>query len=202
MGDEQQRQLGVANVGQRTDRLDHETSIRGDEGGPQRIRADLVDLEDHAVVPHVAERIGEVLAVLAARRVGGVGARRDDDNPVEPAGGGVSERVGQEGRRVAVTPEDGNVDPPLFQLGLEGVDQRAVLVVDRAAAAESLVVVGHLLEPLVGDAATRCDPAQEGHDLVRGLWAAEGKQEDGVIGRERLGSHHCSLIWEGCGACR
>ena len=51
-----------------------------------------------------------------------------------------------------------------------------------------VVVLADLLEPLVGDAAAGGDRAQERHDVVGRLRAAEGQQEDGVVGRASVGS--------------
>ena len=201
VGDEEEGELGVGDVGQRPERLDHEAGVGTDEGGPQRIRADLVDLEDQ-LVGALGEGVGEVLAVLPAGGVRRVGAGRHDDDPVQPASGGVPEGVREERRRVAVAPEDGDLDLALLQLGLEGGDEGAVLVVDRAAAAEQLVVVRDVLEPLVRDPAARGHPAQERHDLVGRLRAAERQEEDGVVGRQRLGGHRGSPRRNGCGALR
>ena len=173
VGDEQQGELGLGNVGQSAERVDDETGVGTDEAGPQRIRADLVDLEDQPVVPDFGEGVGEVLAVLATGRVGGVGAGRDDHDPVEPAGVGIAKRVGEVRRRVAVAPEDGDLDLALLELGLQGSDEGAVLVVDRTATAEQLVVVGDVLEAVVRDPAAGGDAAQERHDLVQGLGPAE-----------------------------
>jgi hypothetical protein len=93
VGDEEEGELGVGHVIERAKGVDDEAGVGSDEGRPQRIRADLVDLEDQPLVADLGERVGEVLAVLAARGVGRVGAGRDDDDAVEAARGRVAQRV-------------------------------------------------------------------------------------------------------------
>ena len=68
----------------------------------------------------------------------------------------------------------------------------AVLVVDRAAAPEAVVVLTDLLQTLVRDAPARGHRAQEGQDVLGLLRAAEGEQQDavGAIGFGRLGHLH------------
>src|SRR5699024_7610431 len=63
------------------------------------------------------------------------------------------------------------------------------LLVDGGAAAQGAVVFGDLLEPLIGHAAPGGDVAQEGDDVVLALGAAEGGEQDRVVGR----SAHRSL---------
>ena len=65
-----------------------------------------------------------------------------------PASAISRERVGQERVPVPVAPVDRQVDAVGVELGLEGRDQRADLAVDRADAAEVLVVMRDLLERL------------------------------------------------------
>src|SRR5699024_6260017 len=75
------------------------------------------------------------------------------------------------------------------QLALQSRDEGAVLLVDGGAAAQGAVVLGDLLEPLIGHAAPGGDVAQEGDDVVLALGAAEGGEQDRVVGR----SAHRSL---------
>ncbi len=63
----------------------------------------------------------------------------------------------------------------LAELGAERGDERAVLLVDGAPAAELVVVLPHLLEALVRDAASGGDPAQEGQDLLWRLGSPEAQ---------------------------
>ena len=65
---------------------------------------------------------------------------------------------------------------------VERGEQRAVLRVDRRDPAEVLVVPGHLGQPLVGNAAPAGHVAQERHDVVRALGAAERQQQQRVVG--------------------
>ena len=158
----------------------------------------------HGVRPHLVDdqAVGgradlvdggrEVLAVLPAGGVAGVGAREQGEHPrcaeVERLVDGVrEERLG-----VAVAPQHRGVDAAPVELGPKPGEQVAVEVVDRAAAAAGEVVLADRLEPRVGDVAAGGDPAQEGHDLVGGLGPAEGPEEDDVVGGERRRRH---LAW-------
>ena len=68
----------------------------------------------------------------------------------------ISRRVSvRYGRPVAVAPVDRQVQAVLGEVLAQGVQQGAVLVVDRADAAEQEVVLPDFLEPLLGDAAAR-----------------------------------------------
>jgi hypothetical protein len=92
-----------------------------------------------------------------------------------------AESISDEGRPVAVAPEHRQIDSAAGQFGLHGRLERPVLRVDRADAAVGAVVVGHLFEPLIGDAAPARDIAQERDDVFLALGAAEGRQDDGII---------------------
>jgi hypothetical protein len=94
---------------------------------------------------------------------------------------GLAHRVGHVGIPVAVAPDDRQVDAASLELRLEGRLELAVVLIDRAHAAEVAVVGRDLLEALLGDAATARDVAQERDHVVLPLGAAEAGQEDGVV---------------------
>ena len=120
------------------------------------VGADLVELDHQPGLGGQLRRGGEVLAVLPTAGVGGVGTRDDGDQPLHPLGAaprasasavkGVKLRLPQTTRRRDLAP---------VQLGAQGRQQGAVLVVDRAAAAEAVVVLADLLEPFVRDVLAR-----------------------------------------------
>ena len=85
--------------------------------------------------------------------------------------------------------------PARVELGPQGGDEGAVLVVDRAATAEVVVVLADRLEPLVRDAPAGRDPAQEGHDLLGSLGTAEAEQEHGVV---RLHGEGSGMVGRRC----
>jgi hypothetical protein len=82
---------------------------------------------------------------------------------------------------VAIAEVDRQLDSSSCELALERVDQRAVLCVDRAHAAEALVMVGDVEEPLTRDVAAAGDVLEERHHVVRPLRPAEGDDEQRVI---------------------
>ena len=78
----------------------------------------------------------------------------------------------------------------LFELPLERRDERAVLPVDRADAAEQLVVVRDLAHARLWDVAPAQDVLEERHHVVHAFGAAEGDDEHGV---ESL-AHHGRIL--------
>ncbi len=130
-----------------------------------------------------ASGVREVLAVLAAAGVGGVGAGGEDQR----RGGGrrpaISRRVSVEVRGpVAVAPVDRQVQAVLGEVLAQGVQQGPVLVVDGADAAEEEVVLADLLEAFLGDAAAARSRSPGTGPRRPGLGAAEREQQQGVVG--------------------
>ncbi len=91
------------------------------------------------------------------------------------------QRVGEVGVPVAVAEVDRQPDPVRGELGLERRDQIAVLLVDRADAAEELVVMADLREPLARDVASARDVLEERDHVVGPLGAAERDDEQRVV---------------------
>ena len=89
------------------------------------------------------------------------------------------------GRQLRLPRKIGRSIPCACELGLERGDQLAVLAVDRADAAEELVVVRHLLEPLARDVAPARDVLEERDDVVRPFGPAERDDEQRVEERVR-----------------
>ena len=81
---------------------------------------------------------------------------------------------------VAVAEVHRQVDVVRAQLDLERCDQRAVLLVDRADAAEQLVVMRDVEQPLARDATPAGHVLEERHDVVRTFGAAERDDDDRV----------------------
>lgn len=143
----------------------------------------LVDLRQRqALGLKGGERGGEVLAVLAAARVRGVGAGGQDQDAAAAVGDHLAQGVRQVGRPVAVAPVDRQIKTVSREVLAEGVQQGAVLVVDRADPAEQEVVLPDFLQAFRGDAAPTRHVLQERDHVVRALRAAEREQEQGVVG--------------------
>ena len=170
-------------LGQGGERRQHTVDHRADEAGVVEVVPQLVDLRHRQPLgPQGGERVGEVLAVLPAARVRGVGAGRQDGDTAVAVVDHRAQGVGQVGRPVAVAPVDGQVQAVLGEVLAQRVQQFPVLGVDGADAAEQEVVLPHLLEPLAGDAAATGDVLQERDHVVGAFGAAEGQQQQGVIG--------------------
>src|SRR5690625_198088 len=153
---------------------------RFEETGMVEVGAGLLDA-DLAEQTGLVQTAGEVLAVLTATRVRGVGAGDQAQHPTVAIGVQGGQGVGRVGLPVAVAEVDRQPQVPLGQLALQSRDEGAVLLVDGGAAAQGAVVFGDLLEPLIGHAAPGGDVAQEGDDVVLALGAAEGGEQDRVV---------------------
>ena len=125
------------------------------EAGVHGVGTDLVDDEAVGGRADLGDGGREVLAVLPARGVAGVGAREERDDPGGAEVEGLVDRVGEVRLAVAVAPDDGDVEAAAGQLGAQPLEQGAVEVVDRAAPTAGEVVLGDDGEALVGDAPAR-----------------------------------------------
>ena len=185
VGDEDQVGAVADVVGQLGERRERGVDDRLDE-------ARVVEVGAQAVEPRRARDggggRGEVLAVLAAGGVRRVGRRQEARGPRHPVVAHLGDRVGEVGVPVAVAPVDREVEAGAGQVLTDGGQQGAVLVVDRRATAEQVVVLADLLEPLARDAATTRDVLQEREDVVGSLGPAERHQQQGVV-RADVGGH-------------
>ncbi len=80
------------------------------------------------------------------------------------------------------------------EVGAQGVEEVAVLGVDGADPVEEVVVLPHLFQPLFGDSAAVRHVPQEGDDVVGSLGAAEGEQQEGVVGGGIAHIGHVSIL--------
>ena len=99
-----------------------------------------------------------------------------------------ADRVGEERVPVAVAPVDRDVDPGAGEVLAQRREERAVLVVDRRAAAEQEVVLADLLQPLARDPPAAGHVLQERHDVLGPLGAAERHEQQCVVRRD-VGNH-------------
>ena len=102
--------------------------------------------------------------------------------PPHAAAAHFGQRVGQQRMPIAIAPIDRQRRAVGGQLGLEGGDQGPILVVDRTAAAEMLVVLGHGQHPLARDIFAPQHVFQKRHHLVRPFGSAEGDDQHGIVG--------------------
>ena len=73
-------------------------------------------------------------------------------------------------------------EPVLVELGAKRGQQRAVLAVDRAHAADLVVVLGDVDQPFPWHPATGGHILQKWHHVVGPFGTTEGDEEHGVIG--------------------
>ncbi len=156
---------------------------RLDEAGVVEVVPQLVDAwHGQPLGLQRGQRLGEVLAVLPAAGVRGVGAGGQDGDAAVPGPGHLAQGVGQVGRPVAVAPVHGQIESVFREVLAQGVEQRPVLAVDRADSAEEEVVLADFLQPLLGDSPATGDVREERNHVVRSFGASEGEQQQGVVG--------------------
>lgn len=161
------------------DPVDH----RLQEAGVVEVVAQLVDLREvEALGIEGGQGVGEVLPVLAAARVRGIGAGGEDQDAAAAVGDHLAQGVREVRGPVAVAPVDRQVQAVVREVLAEGVQEGAVLVVDGADPAEQEVVLAHFLEAFLGDASPTRHVLQERNHVVRTFGAAEREQEEGVVG--------------------
>jgi hypothetical protein len=152
----------------------------GDEARVVEELAHLVDLDGTAQAGGL-DGVGEIFAVLAARRVRAVRAGRDREQAAVAGVMGVLQGVGDVGHPVAVAPVHRQLQAARRELGIQRRLQLTVVLVDRRHPAEVTVVMGDLFEALVRDAAARRDVAQERDHVLLTLGSAEAQQQHTVI---------------------
>ncbi len=176
----------------REDEMHRVASSRGDPG--QRVADTIgVRLDEARVVVERTQlqnlgRVGadldlrpvDVLAVLAATGVRAERRREERECATDAVVAHVPDRLGEIRVPVAVPEVDGQRDPMGGELGFERGDQRAVLPVDRADAAEEVVVMADLGEPLSWDAAPTRDVLEE-RDHVAGAFRTTERDDDQSI---------------------
>ena len=91
------------------------------------------------------------------------------------------DRLGQQWAPVAIPPEDRQVDAATNQLRPQNLNQVAHLLVDRADAAETLVVLGDFQQPLARHRFAASHVFEKRHDLVRPFGAAEANNQQSIV---------------------
>lgn len=128
------------------------------------------------------QRLRQVLAVLAAAGVRGVGAGGEHGDPAVAVLDHLAEGVGEVRGPVAVAPVHRQFEAVVREVLAQRLQKRTVLCVDRAHAAEEEVVLADFFEPFLGDAAAARHVREERDDVVRAFGTTEGQQEKGVVG--------------------
>ncbi len=143
---------------------------------------ELAQLVDHGSArADLCAGVLDVFEVLPARRVGAVRGRDERERSLDAVVAHLAHRVGEERVPVAVAPVHGQGVARRGQLGIERGDERTVVRVDRAHAAERVVLLGHDAEPILRHVPAARDALEEREDVVGALGAAERDDHDGVV---------------------
>ncbi len=177
---EHQPGAGLGRPGQAGQGLLGAGGERLDEAGVVEVGADLVD--PGRVRPGRGHRPVDVVQVLAAGRVGAVGGRRERDRASHAVGRHPPHGVIEVRLPVPVAPVERQLERVRAEGGADRGEHVAALGVDRADPVDRVVVLGHLRQPLPGDAAAAGDVLQERQHVVGTLGAAEGHQQERVVG--------------------
>ena len=95
-------------------------------------------------------RVGDIFAVLPAARIRTVGTGEECQRPAHTAAAHFGQRVGQQRMPIAIAPINRQRRAVGGQLRFERGDECPILVVDRTATAEVIIVLGHGKHPLGG----------------------------------------------------
>ena len=185
MRGEHDLQVGHRHPGRR--RVPHGCDRALDERRPE---PGQVEVRPHLVDPHRPD--GDRLTAAPSRSPRGTAGRTSTTStprwPRRATGPG-RRRARPGPRRRYTAPSSGCPRARArVQFGLQGGLQCPALLVDRRPATQRLIVVRDLDQPLVGDAPTAGDVAQERHHVVGPLGSAEpGQQHRVVPGDRRVG---------------
>ena len=181
-GEHEQRFVAALgrNLGQRVARpLDH----RLDEAGMIEEHAELVDLRRRRA--DLLLGAGDVFAILPAAGIRTERAGDERQRPLHAVGRHLPQRIGQQRMPVAIAPVDRQLRPVLGQFPLQRGDQLPILIVDRALAAEVVVVLGDFEHPLARHVAAAEHVFQKRQHVVRAVGPAEGDDEQRIVRRRR-----------------
>src|SRR5580704_12350871 len=126
--------------------------------------AQLVDLRSTC---YLRARPLDVFQVLTATRVRTKDGGDETERPVDAVCAHLPQRVGQERMPVAIAPIDGKLQPVAGQFQFERGDQFAVVIVDRALAAEMIIMLRDGQHPLARYIAPAQDILKKRYDVVR-----------------------------------
>jgi hypothetical protein len=170
------------------ERLPGSFDHRLDEAGVIEKRAKLLNLR-HAVAD-VGLSSSDVLTVLPAAGVRTVRAGNERQRMLDSVGLHLAERVREQRVPVAVAPVNRQSRPMFGQLRFESSNQCSVLIVDRTAAAEVVVMLGYFQHPLARHIAATQDVFEKRQHIIRPVRAAERNYQNCVVRRRhRFGSY-------------
>ena len=152
---------------------------RFDESRMMEKGPDLVDLRGAAAC--LPPGILDVFQVLPAVGPGTVGGGDERQRPTDPVRGHPAYRIRQQGMPVPVPPVDRKGKPAGFQRLFQGCDQRPVLSVDRADAAEVIIVFRDLHHAFSGYAPALEYALEKRDDIGGSLGAPKGYHEQRVV---------------------
>ena len=167
--------------------LPHVLDHRFDEAGMVVEDAQLVDLRRFGA--DLGPGANDVVEILAATRVGAVGGRDESQRAADAVTNHRAQGIGQQRMPVPIAPIDRQVDPVGGELGLQGGNERAVVVVDRTPAVEAVVVLGDGEHALARDVAAPQHVLQEGDDVLTTFRPPEREDQQRVVvrGHARFG---------------
>ncbi len=100
-----------------------------------------------------------------------------------PSASHLAQRVGEQRMPIAIAPIDGQARAVARQLFAKPGDQRAVLIVDRALAAEVVIMLGDRQHPFPRHIAPAQHVLEKRNDVVRFFRSSEREHQNGVIRR-------------------
>src|SRR6476469_3112494 len=114
-----------------------------------------------------------VFAVLATARIRAVRAGDECQGTTNSVGRHLAKRVGEQRMPVAIAPVDRQMRAVSRKFLFEYSNECPVLIVDRAAAAELVVMLGHFKHSLAGHVSAAQHIFEKRQNVVRSVRAAE-----------------------------
>ena len=194
--------LGRKAVESRSDPID----LGGDEPGVIEERPDFINLRRTALdLRRTGADVGrgklfgrttdrplggdDIFQILPAAGIRAVSRGEQSHRPANAIGTHLGQRVGQQRMPVAISPVDRQLRAVAGQLELQIADEGPILLVDRALAAEMIIMLGDREHPLPGDVLAPQDVFQERDDLFRLFRSAERDDQYGIVRRPGNACH-------------
>ena len=169
-----------SSAGEARQRLPHVLDHRFDEAGMVVEDAQLADLRRCGADRGLGAN--DVVEILAATRVRAVGGRDERQRTADAVTSHREQSIGQQRMPVPIAPIDRQVEPVGGELGFQGGDECAVVVVDRTPAVEAVVVLGDGQHAIARDVTTPQHVLQEGDDVLPPFRPPEREDQQRIVG--------------------
>src|ERR1039457_3771393 len=165
-------------------RLNRRPGLLGERLDEPRMVEEMPQLIDPGGArANLGARRCDVIEILPAAGVGAVGRGHEADGAPHPRSGHIRHGGREVRRPVPVAPVHGQVKAGGRKIFADSRARARALLVERAAPAGRIVMLGHRGEPLPRYAAAPGDILQKRHDLIGSFRSPEGDEQERVVMR-------------------